>query len=493
MTWLGLSRKNAKLKKHRYAQDDVEADAVSPLFTRKSVIEAETSEDQRSLTSITESYSRISPSSHYYTSAPDEIHIISSSMKNNKMIQESGSSHKSKSNSVASQNSTSQIQTAAKSKQSSQKATIEVHETSVRRSISMVESSEQNNYRLSGNSVQPNDEVKRDKAQQQLKLTVSSNSETLQSNEAKVDNPNYKSFALTDPRLFYANPYSSYAGAMMSPLMEMQTLSPVIYSEDNLEGKKESEKITEKTTVLAESTGAKAKKTAEEDVVLQMEPIGENVVVHLQSPVPTQKSTILSVNRKTSLKQVDGKLISSVATSPSKSATEKTAIFLRDANSHEAEDRHYVLSDSESKVLVVGAEPRSYHTDTECASTSCRKHLPLIKLQRANPIYHAVPYYARALDTSDTGIVNQVSSQKQKKVSSQIDGALQNFLLRVSISEDRSGGYAYYHRPSQQIGSVDVIQTSMGNGQQKPIIVQQKQRSLSPNKTAQSYRKHTFV
>uniref|UniRef100_A0A183CY19 Ion_trans domain-containing protein n=1 Tax=Gongylonema pulchrum TaxID=637853 RepID=A0A183CY19_9BILA len=82
LTWLGLDEKPERQRKRtpRSALKDTEtAEDESPLSGQKSTTEPGTSEDQQSMTSITESYSQSSPSFHDCASAPERILVSSSS------------------------------------------------------------------------------------------------------------------------------------------------------------------------------------------------------------------------------------------------------------------------------------------------------------------------------------------------------------------------------------------------------------------------------
>ncbi|VDO77422.1 unnamed protein product [Onchocerca flexuosa] len=75
-------------------------------------------------------------------------------------------------------------------------------------------------------------------------------------------------------------------------------------------------------------------------------------------------------------------------------------VFLRETKpkSHYAEElqRPQISSDSESRMLVVGEDPRLYYTDSECiTSASNSKHFQKHK----KPIHYAIPYYARVSKT----------------------------------------------------------------------------------------------
>ncbi|KAK6114678.1 TMC domain family protein [Brugia pahangi] len=458
ITWLGLNKNSNRARKNRlrYNQNDIESGNESFICARKSA----TSDDQRSMTSITESCLHSCPSSE-------------------KLIGEDDNEIKSNRNGF--------FTTKNNGKQIKKQMVLEdlsvpqYHETLMEQTVSLIKPANDND------SHQIQD-------QQNQNHKSFANDDSFHQSSKEVENREYDDTSnVSDPRFSYADPYSSYANAMMSPLMEMQTLSPTIYSESEIEAEDEFNDITgtlkleEHNRNDEENRYGKLKsdvrqKVGQDEIAQELKPNDTSIVVHPEIHISAATS---DTNTECKKKLNDGNrnLPMSKINPQIKLGKVEARVFLHEAkpkwHNSEVLERPQLSSDSESRMVVVDDDPRLYYTDSECV-TSHGKHFQRHK----KPIHYAIPYYARASNTQEAV---------------QTDTLLQQFLMRVNISEDRSG--ILPNRPPLSHQSLPL--SSLSTSKQHPTHATQStmnevqhtlnRRQLSPSETTRIHCKHTLV
>uniref|UniRef100_A0A1I8EPF5 Uncharacterized protein n=1 Tax=Wuchereria bancrofti TaxID=6293 RepID=A0A1I8EPF5_WUCBA len=441
ITWLGLNKNSNRARKNRlrYDQNDIESGNESLICARKST----TSDDQRSMTSITESC------------------LHSSNVKQNRK------------------------QTVVENLSVPQ-----YHETLMEKTISLNEPANDNDSHL---------------MQHQNYHKLFANNDSFHESSNEVENREYDTSVVLDPRFSYADPYSSYANAMMSPLMEMQILSPTIYSESEIEAEDEFNEITgviqleehnkkNKHEKMNEEENRYGKlklksnvrqKVGQDEIAQKLKPNDASIVVHPEIHIsPPISDTNTECKKK--LNDENRNLPMSKINPQIKLDKMEGQIFLHEAKPkwHHSKvlERPQLSSDSESQMIVVDEDQRLYYTDSECV-TSHGKYFQRHK----KPIHYAVPYYARASNTQEAV---------------QTDALLQQFLMRVNISEDRSGILPNRRHPQSHQSSP--LSSSLSTSKQHPAHETQSstmnevqhtlnQRQLSPSGTTRIHCKHTLV
>ncbi|CAG9539249.1 unnamed protein product [Cercopithifilaria johnstoni] len=434
MTWLGLDKKPKRPRKLRlrYDHNDIEAGNGSFMSGKKSTSKSATSDDQRSITSITESFLHSSPSSE-------------------KLIEEEEGEIKSdRSVTSTAKNSIEQDRKRIISQQ-----TFGVHETLMEKTVSLLEPTNDD-----GSDDSPHESPK------------------------EVENRGYDSSDLSDPRFSYADPYSSYANAMMSPLMEMQTLSPAIYSENEIEAEDEFDEgngVTQhledynrmdKPEKISHEEGLDGKSNVRQKVEQdEIRPNNASIIVHPEIHIPAMISDIdveheKEINQSLKMKEINQQI---------KLGKVEARVFLREAKpkSHHSEtvQSPHTASDSESRMIVAGKDPRLYYTDSECV-TSHGKHFQRYK----KPIHYAIPYYSRVANTQEDH---------------QTDILVQQFLMRVNISENRSGILPDRSSSHQPLPSLPEHHTHEAQSAMNKVQHTLNQLPLPSNETSQIC-KHTL-
>ncbi|VDK67800.1 unnamed protein product [Litomosoides sigmodontis] len=375
VAWFGLNKKRNKPRKLRlrYDHNDIETGNGSFLSGKISTTKLATSDDQRSMISITESCLHSSPSSEKLI-GEDESEIRSD-----------------ESVSPITKNIIKQYR-----KQMISRQAFGVRETLL----------EPTNH--DGRSQQQND-------------NSFGCSDPFHELSEEVKNPEYTSSVMLDPRFSYADPYSSYANAMMSPLMEMQLLSPAAYPSSEIETGNEFDGVNAATQHLKgdnrKNKHEKRMRRKSDVEVKESKRNDADVIVHPEMPIPATH-----IERKKEMNDGSRSLVMNRIGPQIKMGKVEARVFLRETKpkSHrsEAAKRPQISSDSESRVIVAGEDPRLYYTDSECI-TSHGKH----SKQHKKPVHYAVPYYARIQNTQEA---------------IQTEASVQQFLMRVNISESRS-------------------------------------------------------
>ncbi|KAL3991085.1 TMC domain family protein [Acanthocheilonema viteae] len=318
-TWLGLNKKPNRSRKSRlrYDHNDIEAGNESLISGKKSPTKSATSDDQRSMASITESCLHSSPSSE-------------------KLIEE------------------------------------DENEIEIDQSILLTTK----------------------------KSLCHSFDDSFHKSSKEIDRK-YGSSDLSDPRFSYADPYSSYANAMMSPLMEMQTLSSAIYSENDMDAEDEFDEGTEAMQDLEDHNRknkhekindgkdiygkSDVRRIEQEETIKQLKPNGASIVVHPEIHIPAMISDTDEEHKK-EMNEGNRSLDVNKTSPQIKLDKGEVRIFLREtgpkAHHSEAVQRPQTASDSESR-MIVGEDPRLYYTDSECV-TSHGKHFQRQFLMRVN-------------------------------------------------------------------------------------------------------------
>uniref|UniRef100_A0A0R3RIT4 Ion_trans domain-containing protein n=1 Tax=Elaeophora elaphi TaxID=1147741 RepID=A0A0R3RIT4_9BILA len=460
LTWLGLRKKSNRERKfgRRYGQKDVEAGNGSFISDKKSNKSA-TSDDQRSMISITESCLHSSPSSE-------------------KLIGEDEHERKSDRN-VSFKNNMKQDQKRMLSQQTS-----DLYETSLKKTTPLLEDTNDDDGLLL--------QLSHHHQQQRENHISFVNDDSFHKPEKKIENRKYNSSDLSDPRFSYADPYSSYANAMMSPLIEMQMLSPAIYSENDTEVTDEFDKDTRATQYPKDSNrkNKHEKMNHEEDMygkskldVRQKAKQGEvirelksnDIIVHPEIHIPAVTSET-NAKHKNETNEANRSLAMNKDSSQIKLGRVEARVFLREAKpkSHHSKvsERPQITSDSESRMIVTGEDPRLYYTDSECV-TSHGKHLQRHK----KPVHYAMPYYSRM-------------SNPQEAV--ETDVLLQQFLMRVNVSESRSG-VPLDRSPLHQSSPSSSSRYPAHEAQSATNTHTLNQRQLPPSETNRIQCKHTLV
>ncbi|MCP9263269.1 hypothetical protein DINM_006604 [Dirofilaria immitis] len=416
MIWLGLNEELNRPRKlrSRYDQEDVETGNESPISVKKSGA----SDDQCSSTSVS------------------ELCLHSSSVKQN------------------------QKQTISKHLSRPQQ-TFELHEIFMETTVPLLEPVKD---RFVCQALQ--------EKQRNHDSNTSASDDSFHESLKDVENREYESFGLSDPRFSYADPYSSYANAMMSPLMEMQTLSSTACSEkeilvvedefnkstgvtqylENYKRRNNYGKINDKEDKYEKLKLDVRQKTEQNKMIQEMKSNDGNIIVHPEMHIPATISDTSDTNKKHK-KEMDN--INRSSPLPQiKLGKVEARVFLRESKpkSHysEASQRPQISSDSESRMLVVGEDPRLYYTDSE------------------------LPYYARVSNTQEAV---------------QADTLVQQFLMRVNISEARSSFLSDPSPPSSSSKHpMREAETAMDRLQHT-----MNQRKLSSNETTRIHCKHTFV
>uniref|UniRef100_A0A915PJ04 TMC domain-containing protein n=1 Tax=Setaria digitata TaxID=48799 RepID=A0A915PJ04_9BILA len=456
MTWLGLNEKLDRATKHqsRHRHGDVEGGNDSPISAKKSNTEAGTSDDQRSMTSITESCVYTSPS----------LHECASALEGN-----------------------------CNSRLSPYK-TIGDDESEAESNLSVPFAIEKSVCQLQSQQM-GNEKVLHEHEQKHDSETFTTN-ELFQKTMKEVDSRKYTLNDVSDPRFSYADPYSSYANAMMSPLMEMQILSPA-YSEKKMEEEDEFDRVTEKTRLLEEHERRnkherssqheeercgnlklhEKQKLKRNEIIQESKPNDTNIFDH--RPQAERQSTE-EVSRK-ELKRSNRSSPLNKASPQIKLGRVEARIFLREVKPKlydlKAGQRSQMVSDSESRMLFTDEDPKLYYTDSECVATSHAKYVQRPK----KPIHYAIPYYARM-------------SNAQESV--ETDALLQQFLMRVNISEDPSRTLPDCSVHQRSPPPLPSASSTVGTETQLPVHKIQPalgQRQLSPSETSRIHCKHTLV
>lgn len=119
-------------------------------------------------------------------------------------------------------------------------------------------------------------------------------------------------------------------------------------------------------------------------LVLEMEPVDANVIVHSTVCEPVLRPHPASA-QKGKMKQRGQNSAQSGEEGQTKLGRVEARAFLRDVRPEAAQlpednQRPHVVSDLEPRMLVVGAEPRTYYADAEGAPTSHDEPLNLVRL-----------------------------------------------------------------------------------------------------------------
>uniref|UniRef100_A0A0N4T6P9 ZM domain-containing protein n=1 Tax=Brugia pahangi TaxID=6280 RepID=A0A0N4T6P9_BRUPA len=223
-------------------------------------------------------------------------------------------------------------------------------------------------------------------------------------------------------------------------------------------------------------------KVGQDEIAQELKPNDTSIVVHPEIHI---SAAISDTNTECKKKLNDGNrnLPMSKINPQIKLGKVEARVFLHEAkpkwHNSEVLERPQLSSDSESRMVVVDDDPRLYYTDSECV-TSHGKHFQRHK----KPIHYAIPYYARASNTQEAV---------------QTDTLLQQFLMRVNISEDRSG--ILPNRPPLSHQSLPL--SSLSTSKQHPTHATQStmnevqhtlnRRQLSPSETTRIHCKHTLV
>ncbi|EFO16629.1 hypothetical protein LOAG_11875 [Loa loa] len=365
----------------------------------------------------------------------------------------------------------------------------DAHENLLEKSISLLESRNDNNklvYQLM-------------QGQKQQNYNSSANGDLFHESSKEIENREYNTSDISDPRFSYANPYSSYANAMLSPLMEMQTLSSKIHSESRMEEEDEFNETIEamkyvkdhqnrmnKNEEISHEKGKFGKLNLMHDEIIQeLKPNDATIIVHPEIHIPAAIISDTNKEQKKEINEMNENLPMSKINPQIKLGKVEARVFLRDAKPKmyhsEAQQRPQISSDTESRMIVTDEDSRLYYTDSECITSHNKHHFQRHK----KPIHYAIPYYARVPNTQET---------------TQTDTLVQQFLMRVNISEDRScviPDRLQPHQPSFSSSSSTSPTFKHPINERKSTMNEIQhtvnQQQLSPDETNRINCKHTLV